>query len=621
MDTTKLEHLLNRYVDGALQADEKRELEQMLLASAEVRELFWRQVQLHGMIRNCYETRSGQHLANSTNRPFDEAPDPMHAPRGANPSVDLRVPIRVETKAATNGPVSPILGPLGSAWHGAVGYVSSGWPVAYLVATVIFAVGLLLGSLMIVPAPVQVARQSTRLSHSTIELNKEHVGQITGMVDCQWANESMAAFNGAHVPRGRKYALISGLMEITYNTGAKVILQGPVTYEVESAVSGFLSVGKLTAKVDKDKRSAIVNQKSETSTPQSLIPNPSLSTAHYPLFTIKTPTAVVTDLGTEFGVEVGRQGQTTSHVFRGSVKLQLVGDDSEAEGDAIVLRENETVQTEKSDKAGGPAVTVRRISANPAPFVRQMIQPPKFIDLLDIVAGGNGTGQHRERGIDPSSGMEDPLFVAAVRDADPQYRPITWSALIDGVFVPKGGAGPTVLDSAGHTFDGFQKTDGKAYGSIWPRSANVKPNKRNENPNYWVHFLGRCDQYMPERRGLLGLHANAGITFNLAAMRDRYPGVRPVRLRAVAGVAEAPGRHSPDEGTADIYVFVDGKVKLEQMQFRPGQSAFAVDVEIGADDRFLTLVATDGGEGCSCNWVVFGDARLEVRPNTENGAK
>ena len=45
-------------------------------------------------------------------------------------------------------------------------------------------------------------------------------------------------------------------MEITYDTGAKVILQGPVTYEVESKDGGFLSVGKLTARVEKKVRSS-----------------------------------------------------------------------------------------------------------------------------------------------------------------------------------------------------------------------------------------------------------------------------------------------------------------------------------------------------------------------------
>ena len=55
----------------------------------------------------------------------------------------------------------------------------------------------------------------------------------------------------AHVPLGRKYKLDSGLMEITYDTGAKVILQGPMTYEVDSAAGGYLSFGKLTAKVER----------------------------------------------------------------------------------------------------------------------------------------------------------------------------------------------------------------------------------------------------------------------------------------------------------------------------------------------------------------------------------
>ena len=40
-------------------------------------------------------------------------------------------------------------------------------------------------------------------------------------------------------------------MEITYNVGATVILQGPATYEVESKDGGYLSRGKLTAKVEK----------------------------------------------------------------------------------------------------------------------------------------------------------------------------------------------------------------------------------------------------------------------------------------------------------------------------------------------------------------------------------
>ena len=106
-------------------------------------------------------------------------------------------------------------------------------------------------------------------------------------------------------------------MEITYDTGAKVILQGPVTYEVESQ-GGFLSVGKLTARVEK-KTEGGGRRAENISNPQSLIPNP--------LFAIRTPTATVTDLGTEFGVTVSGDGLTQVHVLQGVVEAQIIGRD------------------------------------------------------------------------------------------------------------------------------------------------------------------------------------------------------------------------------------------------------------------------------------------------------
>ena len=108
------------------------------------------------------------------------------------------------------------------------------------------------------------------------------VGRITGMVDCKWDTKGLGIRDwglekdsgfgvqgmGAEdhqfrtfqslipnpqslVSLGDRFALASGLMEITYNTGAKVILQGPVTYEVE-ANGGYLAVGKLTGKLEKE---------------------------------------------------------------------------------------------------------------------------------------------------------------------------------------------------------------------------------------------------------------------------------------------------------------------------------------------------------------------------------
>ena len=181
--------------------------------------------------------------------------------------------------------------------HGVTGCFSSGWPAAYLIATVVFGVGFVIGALVRVSDPVRVVEQSPSVTehHSAPEPKVHLVGRITGLVDCQWADPTTEAIQGAHVPLGRKYALASGLMEITYDTGATVILQGPVIYEVESKNGGFMSVGKLTGKVT-------------TETARGL--------------TIRTPTATVIDLGTEFGVEVLERGDTVVEVFAGKVDCQ-----------------------------------------------------------------------------------------------------------------------------------------------------------------------------------------------------------------------------------------------------------------------------------------------------------
>jgi hypothetical protein len=247
--------------------------------------------------------------------------------------------------------------------------------------------------------------------------------------------------------------------------------------------------------------------------------------------------------------------------------------------------------------------------------VRDLSRSTNTLDLLDIVAGGDGRGHRRERGIDPSSGMEDPLFVGEERHNDGKYQPVTWHKLIDGVFIPNGESGPVMLDSAGHTFDDFPKTCGLSYGSIWPRAVDVNMGKFRGVPVQWMYLVGRAEQYMPEKRGLLCLCPNTGITFNLDAIRKSYPTVRPDRFRTLAGLADAISadmQRGMEHGPAGIWVFVDGQLKLSRTQLRPKDGVVAVDVELGHHDRFLTLVSTDGGQGTAHNWIVFGDPLLDL---------
>ena len=154
---------------------------------------------------------------------------------------------------------------------------------------------------------------------------------------------------------------------------------------------------------------------------------------------------------------------------------------------AVVLHENESARVKSGDGNDRPTILVDRAAANPNVFVRQLASQSKYVDLLDIVAGGDGMGRRRERGIDPTSGMEDPTFMTGLRYGDGKYHHSTTFQLIDGAFVFSGNRGPVQLDSAGDTFDGFPITMGQTWGSIWARGAVVRPRGRGlEGPGYWI---------------------------------------------------------------------------------------------------------------------------------------
>ena len=491
---------------------------------------------------------------------------------------------------------------LSTACHGTIGFFSQELPFSLLVATVLTSLGLWAASLVYVSGPEQIATVASAPVRASIDPTLEFVGKITGMVDCHWSKDGRAPNGYDNVLVGRQFKLDSGLMEITYDSGARVILQGPTTYEVESRDGGFLSLGKLTARLEKKAEGG--RRKAEDSNSQS--PS-SLASRPSPLFTIKTPTATVTDLGTEFGVEVTKEGYTTSHVFRGSVKLQPVGLGKDTQSHVLVLHENESAHVGKNTDGNGRIAAPRRIVVDPQAFTRRILQPPKMLDLLDVVAGGYGSVQRRERGIDPTTGQEIWAFTSGLLSGDSQYHTINWHTLIDGVFIPKGGAGPVVLDSAGHAFKDFPRTSGNMYCPIWARATTIPSDERaNDLSPYWVYAMGPGTQYMPGNRGLLGMHANSGITFKLKAMGEVYQGMRPVRFKTVAGVTRK-------EGMSDIWVFIDGRLKYKRQSLRMQEGAVHINVEISNEDRFLTLVSTEGSDGLRADWVVFGDPVIEMR--------
>jgi hypothetical protein len=502
-----------------------------------------------------------------------------------------------------------------SSLQGAFGYFAAGWPVAYLIATVIVAIGLVIGAVTHVSQPIEIVREVRPATESRTlpEPAKEHVGQITDMADCQWEgsgeSRQRSAVSGQQlqstnhfVSLGDTFALKSGLLEITYDTGAKVILQGPVTYEVESPAGGYLSVGKLTAKLEKrsavsDQRSESANQKSEIRNQKSLLPVPC------PLFSVRTPTAVVTDLGTEFGVEVDESGATQSHVFRGSVTVRMLANPLHAAESERVLHENQSTRVECG---AGHALVVIPV-AESARFVRQMPKPSvTTLDLVDMVAGGDGHSSRRGRGIDPTTGLTNNVQPENVNaQGDYKYHRVAGSPLVDGIFIPDGSKGPVQIDSAGHTFPDCPTTDNCSWAYVWaggelPPAIGSRMSAK----------LAGVD-YTATEHSLLVIHSNKGITFDLAAVRRSNPGCEVLRFRATAGNVEAESEKGAAV-SADIWVLVDGEVRFKRREFNSYNGAAPVAIPIRASDRFLTLAVTDAGNSYMCDQIIFGDPKLEL---------
>ena len=107
--------------------------------------------------------------------------------------------------------------------------------------------------------------------------------------------------------------------------------------------------------------------------------------------------------------------------------------------------------------------------------------------------------------------------------------------------------------------------------------------------------LGDID-YASPGHGLLFLHANLGITFDLEAIRRAHPGGKPVRFLATAGNTEIGSEDGLAEAYADFWVLVNGQVRFRRREINKCSGVFPIALSIAKEDRFLTLVATDGGQ-------------------------
>jgi hypothetical protein len=383
--------------------------------------------------------------------------------------------------------------------------------------------------------------------------------------------------------------LESGTIQLEFLSGAKAIIEGPAEFVVLTDDQIKLTLGKLYATVPPEAAG----------------------------FVVRTPGTRVIDLGTEFGVIADSHGNTEVHVFRGKTMLMAGGD----------RQENyiETISSGSARAVSSVGMKVQDISPREDIFVRAVDMKNNAawrshrLSLADFVGGGNGLGTGLfDYGILVDSGACSlgPLSLTGhgQNKLEPNvYRTVGQVAAIDGVFVPDGGNGPVVVSSQGDLFNDCPETNG-----CWSAPI-INGTRYNSSSQQRLTFNG-VTYGTPEKPALF-LHANIGITFDLAAIRDGLPeGMSPDRF--VTLVAAPMNIYNYPDSRFDVHILVDGQVRAFETGMEPHQS-FPVDIDLTGQDRFLSIVITDGTDGKPkdgipsnhCDWCLLIQPELLLQMN------
>ncbi|MGA2440246.1 MAG: NPCBM/NEW2 domain-containing protein [Tepidisphaeraceae bacterium] len=540
--------------DERISPEQIAELERLLRASAKVRKLYFRLMQLH----------AGLHHYGSALGAAAPGDDSSGTPGLGSRARDSQQAIRSSTSKTALADLPAIDPSAHLAWAG-----SSAWRIG-----IAFAAILLLGLLIATAWMLRGSRSANQNSNPQQNLGRGvggvNVATITAVVNLGPTTPTSEFRLKQLLVPGQVFDLEHACIELSLTGGGRAVIEAPAEFKFVSSTELFLSRGNIEVR----------------------IPGGG--------FVVRTPTAIVTDLGTEFGVAVGPAGMTHVDVFEGKVAVTLAAPTKNAaagvllsSGQAAVV----TVAAVKIDPAG--AVAQR--------FLSHLNSPINALDVTDLVSGGDGSTHRRGNAIDAITGEAGVLGVVEARSGDHRFHPVPTLPVIDGCFVPDGSNGSMQVDSSGDGFL-FPATSNLSFNRIW--TGGVIP---WNTPRGISSVLQNVDYSTPEH-AILCIHSNNGLTLDLAAVRRLYPNRKITAFSCSIGNSYVNGS-SDETGVnprADAFVIVDGTSRFEKRRFTNQDGIFNVDVPFNANDRFLTLATTDGGDGINDDWVLWVDAVLRM---------
>ena len=132
-------------------------------------------------------------------------------------------------------------------------------------------------------------RDNASRSEVDLPISGEYLATLTQTLDCEWENVKDHRGAGSRLLPG-ELRLRKGIARIRFDSGADLVIEGPVALRLDSGTSALVRRGK------------VVFQSDESAAP----------------FDLTTPSATFNDLGTEYAVAVGLESEEI-HVFDGEV--------------------------------------------------------------------------------------------------------------------------------------------------------------------------------------------------------------------------------------------------------------------------------------------------------------
>lgn len=388
-----------------------------------------------------------------------------------------------------------------------------------------------------------------------------------------WEPTNMPPSDGNFVA-AQTLVIESGAVQLSFHRGGRLVVEGPAEIKFVSDTKIELHHGKIVA----------------------TIPGGGL--------VVDCPHGSVTDLGTQFGMDVNSEGATQVAVFQGSVSASLNSIATTQSSKDLKLTVGQAAVISKN------VLTVDERGAVPQQFVRCLVNVDiKSLDVTDLICGGDGTTRRRGVGINANTGAVGKLPPVLDHAGDGKYHRISGYPVLDGGFIPNSAAGPVAVDSAGDKFD-FAPAGGATYNYIftggkipWPLATGLPT------------VLDGVD-YSTADHSIIFLHANNALTLDLNAIRRLYPDRELTNFQCRVGNSFAPvpnpSASKPPISDATARVLVNGIVRAEKQHLTYHGGGTLIQVPLSQGDRFITLATTDEGTGILKDWIMWVDAKFDL---------